>query len=119
MRRSTSPGRQALLPPPFDRIRFAVVGFLFAVAAFGAPSRTVAQETIPSNQTIRLIVTFAPGGGVDVVARLIAAPSVVGRGSDEFLVVAPGGELTAAMFQRGDGAPPSTVNLRRGMKETR
>lgn len=58
-------------------------------------------------------------GSDEMVARLIAAPSVVGRGSDEFLVVAPGGELTAAMFQRGDGAPPSTVNLRRGMKETR
>lgn len=111
MRRSTSPGRQALLPLPFDRIRFAVVGFLFAVAAFGAPSRTAAQETIPSNQTIRLIVTFAPGGGVDVVARLIADRLTASLGQTVIVENRPGAAGIIAGRQVASAEPNGTTVL--------
>src|SRR4051812_32148221 len=42
-----------------------------AIALFAMPGRTAAAADYP-NQTIKIIVPFPPGGGVDVVARMIA-----------------------------------------------
>src|SRR5262245_41561099 len=44
-------------------------GVLFALITFGG-AEAVAQARLP-NRPIRLLVPFAPGGGVDVVARIV------------------------------------------------
>ena len=46
-----------------------LLGALLAVLAFGA-EHALAQAKLP-NRPIRLLVPFAPGGGVDVVARIV------------------------------------------------
>jgi tripartite-type tricarboxylate transporter receptor subunit TctC len=50
--------------------RFAVA-VLAASALFGGPSSGLAQNAYP-DRTIRIVVPFAAGGGVDVLARMMA-----------------------------------------------
>jgi tripartite-type tricarboxylate transporter receptor subunit TctC len=47
-------------------------GAVLACALLGTLFHTRAQTTEFPNRTVRLIVPFAPGGGVDIVARLVA-----------------------------------------------
>ncbi|MBN9050233.1 MAG: tripartite tricarboxylate transporter substrate binding protein [Rhizobiales bacterium] len=75
------------------------------------PSRTAAQETIPSNQTIRLIVTFAPGGGVDVVARLIADRLTTSLGQTVIVENRPGAAGIIAGRQVASAEPNGTTVL--------
>jgi tripartite-type tricarboxylate transporter receptor subunit TctC len=111
MRRSTLPGRQATLPLPPRRTRLAIAGLLLAVVAFGMPSQTSAQETKPSNQTIRLMVTFAPGGGVDVVARLIAERLTASLGQTVIVENRPGAAGVIAGRQVASAEPNGTTVL--------
>ncbi|MCE2879453.1 MAG: tripartite tricarboxylate transporter substrate binding protein [Comamonadaceae bacterium] len=60
--------------PSFTSRRPAL-GFLAACAALAmaAPSAAMAQDAYP-NKPIRLLLGFPPGGGSDMVARLVAKP---------------------------------------------
>ncbi|MEP9375987.1 tripartite tricarboxylate transporter substrate binding protein [Aquabacter sp. CN5-332] len=60
--------------------------------AGGAPSAANAQSTYP-DRPIRLIVPFAPGGGVDIVARLLAGPMGA--------ALSPTGSATIVIENRG------------------
>ena len=53
--------------------RRSFLGTIPAAALLGAglPQHTSAREEFPS-RTLRLIVPLAPGGGTDVVSRLVA-----------------------------------------------
>ena len=59
------------------RWRGAILLCAVALAAHGAPA---AAQTYPS-RTIRMVVGFTPGGGTDIMARLIASklPEVLGQ----------------------------------------
>lgn len=48
-------------------------------------------------------------GSEAMVARLLAAPRHVDQGSDEFVVIGPGGEVTAEMFHRAGGGPAQST----------
>ncbi len=58
---------------------WALRGLLLVLLAAGGAAR--ADESFPS-RTIRVIVVFAPGGGADTTARLMAGPmgEFLGRG---------------------------------------
>ena len=45
---------------------------IFSLAALGASASALAQATKYPTKPIRIIVPYAPGGGADIVARIIA-----------------------------------------------
>lgn len=63
-------GRADMLMPCRVSAALAVV-FVAAVMAFNSVNRAVAATAYPT-RTIHIVVNFSPGGGVDVIARLIA-----------------------------------------------
>ena len=69
---------------PFQFRRMLIAG----VAAFIATSAVVAQ-TYPA-KPIRFIVPYPPGGGTDIVARLVAAKMTVSMGQPVVVENKPG-----------------------------
>jgi len=58
-------------------------------------------------------MTYEEVRGTDqMVARLLATPRRIDQGSDEFVIISPGGEVREEMFHRADGGPPLTANVR-------
>lgn len=60
--------------------------------ALAVPSTSRAQSAYP-DRPVRLIVPFAPGGGVDIVARLLAEPMR--------MALSPGGSVPLVIENRG------------------
>ena len=67
-----------------------LVGGIIAALMFGAPaSPALAQAKFP-NKPIRLLVPFAPGGGVDVVARIVGQKMSEQTGQPVLIETKPG-----------------------------
>src|SRR5262249_6314016 len=62
-----TPAKQSTIMNRRDAVRLGLLGS----AALGASVPALAQDNFPS-RSIRLVVSFPPGGGVDAVARLFA-----------------------------------------------
>ena len=52
-------------------------------------------------------------GSDEMVGRLLATPQRIDDGSDEFVIIGPGGEVKEEMFHRAGGGPPPTANMRK------
>ena len=74
-----------------QEFRLAVVALLAAVAAMGMPSATFAQSY--PNKAISVIVPFPPGGGTDVVFRLVAAKMAQSMGQSVIAINKPGASM--------------------------
>ena len=84
----------------------AGLAILAGLVAFGFPTQAVSSTDYP-NQTIRLVVGFAPGGSNDILARVIAERLSQKLGKPVIVENKPGGGgSTAAAFvasQPADG----------------
>jgi len=92
-------------------MRFPVVGLVLALSALATPAPASAQDAKPANQTIRLIITFAPGGGVDVVARIIAERLTASLGQTVIVENRPGAAGVIAGRQVASAEPNGTTVL--------
>src|SRR4051794_2624025 len=82
------------------RLKFVAVGLAAALLAL----RPAAAETYPT-RTIRLIVGFGAGGGVDIVARLIAQKMQESLGQNVIVENRPGGNAMLGPDMVAKSAP--------------
>ena len=67
-----------------------LVGGIIAALMFGAPASTALAQAKFPNKPIRLLVPFAPGGGVDVVARIVGQKMSEQTGQPVLIETKPG-----------------------------
>jgi tripartite-type tricarboxylate transporter receptor subunit TctC len=109
-----------------------IAALVIAVAAMLATSPTRAQD-FPS-RSVRLIVPFAPGGGVDIVARLVAPklgelwgqpvvvenkPGAVGAVASEYVMQQPADGYTVLIGVAGSHAIAQYLNPNLGYDPVR
>jgi len=80
-----------------------------ATAAFLVASATVLGQPYPT-KPVRIIVAFAPGGGNDFIARLMAQRLTVALGQQFIVENKPGAGGTIG-FQTGVKSPPDGYSL--------
>jgi len=86
-----------------------LVGLLGGVAALPAISRLARAQSYPA-RPIRMLVGFAPGGGTDVMARLIQ-PALTQRLGQQVVVENKPGAGTNIATETVIGAPPDGYTL--------
>jgi tripartite-type tricarboxylate transporter receptor subunit TctC len=87
------------------------IKFLFALAASSFALSSFAQTDWP-NKPIQIIVTFAPGGTSDVLARAIAPDLSKALGQPVLVVNKPGANSTIATREVARSAPDgNTIGL--------
>ncbi len=83
--------------------KFSLVAPILAIAA-GAAFPVAAQKNYP-NRPITLIVPFAPGGGADLTARLVAEPLAAELGQSVVVENKPGGGATVGARMVAESKP--------------
>ena len=98
--------------------------FMLAAAAGLLPGRAFAQSGAWPNRPIRIIVSYAPGGVTDIIARAVAQPLGVALGQSvivenrpgaagvigtEMVVAAPPDGYTLLMFVDGNSMMPTAI----------
>jgi tripartite-type tricarboxylate transporter receptor subunit TctC len=98
----------ALSLPQARRRQVLVLG----AAAVAAPSLSFAQPQVAGGRPVSLVVSYPPGGGADLVARLIAQPMSRFLGQSVVVDNRPGasGQIAAGYVARGS-ADGSTLLL--------
>ena len=87
----------------FDGGRRTTLGAAFA--AMAAPSALFAQGAVADGKPVNMIVSYPPGGGADLIARLIAAPMGKVLGQTVVVENRPGGsgQIAAGLVARAHG----------------
>jgi len=89
--------------PRFRSTTRAAAVFLAAIVAFGAAPAAMAQA-YPS-KTVRILVGFAPGGAMDIVARTVGQKLAAGLGQTVIIENKPGAASNIAIRQLIDSPP--------------
>ena len=97
---------------------------MLAAAASLLPGRTLAQSSAWPNRPIRIIVSYAPGGVTDIIARAVAQalgealgqsvivenrPGAAGVIGTEMVAAAPADGYTLLMFVDGNSMMPTAI----------
>jgi hypothetical protein len=101
-------------PPPMINRRRTLGGLLAATAALPSP-RLARAQAFP-NRPLRLIAPYPPGGGIDSVARLLAAPmsDMLGQGVVVENRAGAGGSIGAAAAALIDAGAAAAVGVAAG-----
>lgn len=57
---------------PLNRARRATLASLVSIAALGATAAVAQSADAYPEEQVRLVIPFSPGGGTDVIFRLVA-----------------------------------------------
>jgi len=99
-------GRRAQIEPEV-RLRVSVYRTLCAIALFGVYTLSPAAERYPS-RPVRFIVPFPPGGGNDIVGRIVAAKLAEGLGQPVLVEIAAARAGRSARTSRPRRRPTAT-----------
>ena len=101
---------------PVDRTKVGTLALLWAMAIIATVAPVIAQDSYPS-RPVKLIAPQAPGGGVDLVARIVAEKLRVALGQP-FVVENQAGAGGAIATQVAARAPPDGYTLMIGYVAT-